>query len=76
MNQSIFPGNKLFGFTKPSMVLYVEDSYNTEINAFIQSNYKKIVEYYSARDVDFCYLPNLLQIKDYQYKNDIKELIY
>jgi hypothetical protein len=66
MNQSLFPENELFSFTKPSMVLYVEDVYNTEINTFIQSNLKQIVEYYSAKEIDFCYLPYLLQNADYQ----------
>ena len=66
MNQSLFPESDLFSFTKPSLVLYVEDTYNTDANTFIQSNYKQIVEYYSAKEIDFCYLPYLLQNKDYQ----------
>ncbi|MDO9155012.1 MAG: hypothetical protein Q7U47_15105 [Paludibacter sp.] len=66
MNQSLFPENELFGFTKPSLVLYVEDSYNPELNDFIQSNFKQIVEYYTAKEIDFCYLPYLLQNENYQ----------
>lgn len=60
MSQSLFPESE------PSFVLYVEDAYNTEINSFIQANYKQIVEYYSAKDIDFCYLPYLLQDDNYQ----------
>jgi hypothetical protein len=48
------------------MVLYVEDSYNPELNNFIQSNFKQIIEYYSAKEIDFCYLPYLFQNSDYQ----------
>ena len=66
MNQSLFPEYELFSFTKPSMVLYVEDTYNSEINTFIQSNFKQIVEYYSVKEIDFCYLPYLFQNRDYQ----------
>jgi len=66
MNQSLFPESELVSFTKPSMVLYVEDSYNRELNNFIQSNNKQIVEYYSVKEINFCYLPYLLQNKDYQ----------
>jgi hypothetical protein len=66
MNQSLFSKNEQFSFTKPSLVLYVEDTYNVDINTFIQTNYQQIVEYYSAKEIDFCYLPYLLQNKDYQ----------
>lgn len=66
MNQTIFPENELFGFTKSSLVLYVEDTYNAEINAFIQLNLKQIVDTFNAKDIDFCYLPYLLQNENYQ----------
>ncbi|MEI6754517.1 MAG: hypothetical protein WCK78_15295 [Paludibacter sp.] len=66
MNQSLFPENKLVGFTKPFLALYVEDSYNPELNNFIQSNFNQIVEYYTAKEIDFCYLPYLLQNKKYK----------
>ena len=66
MKQTLFPKNELFSFSKPSLVLYVEDAYNTELNSFIQSNYKQIVDSFNAKDIDFCYLPYLLQNKDYQ----------
>ena len=66
MNQSLFPQSKLINFTKPSLVLYIESTYNTEINTFIQTNYKQIVQYYTAREIDFCYLPYLLQDDNYQ----------
>ena len=66
MNPSLFPINKQFGYSQTSLVLYVEDDFNTEINSFIKSNYNDILEYYSAKKIDFCYLPYLLQNKDYQ----------
>lgn len=66
MNQSLFPVPKLFDFTKPSMVLYVEDAYNPEANSIIQANYKQIVEIFNTKNIDFCYLPYLLQTENYQ----------
>ena len=66
MNQPLFSESKLYGFDKPSMVLYVEDTYNPVLNDFIQSNFSEIVEYYTAKEIDFCYLPYLLQNIDYQ----------
>jgi hypothetical protein len=66
MNQSMFPENNIFSFTKSSMVLFVEDSYNPKINDFIKTNYKDIVDTFNSKDIDFCYLPYLLQDKDYQ----------
>jgi hypothetical protein len=66
MNQPLFLEKKQFSFTKQSLVLYVEDTYNVDINTFIQTNYQQIVEYYSAKEIDFCYLPYLLQNRDYQ----------
>lgn len=66
MNQSLFPENILTGFAKSSLVLYVEKTYNAEINDFIKLNYKQIVDSFYAKNIDFCYLPYLLQNKDYQ----------
>ena len=66
MNQSLFPEYKQSSFTNQSMVMYVEDTYNSEINEFIQSNFNQIVEYFGAKKIDFCYLPYLLQSQDYQ----------
>jgi len=66
MNQSLFSENELFNFTKPSLVLYVEDSYNPELNDFIQLNFKQIVDTFNSKDIDFCYLPFLLQNENYQ----------
>jgi len=66
MNQSIFPKKELISFTNTSLVLYVEDNYNTGINTFIQSNFKQIVEYYTVKNIDFLYLPYLFQDKNYQ----------
>ena len=66
MNQSLFPENNLLNFTKPSLALYVEDSHNRELNSFIQSNYHQIVDYYSAKEIDFCYLPYLLNNTNYR----------
>src|ERR1035437_2372461 len=66
MNQSLFPEYEMFGFSKPSMVLYVEDSYNPELNDFINSNFKQIVDTFNSKDIDFCYLPYLLRNENYQ----------
>lgn len=66
MNQYLFPEDQPNSFTKPSMVLYVEDSYNPEINDFIQLNFKQIVDTFNSKDIDFCYLPYLLQNENYQ----------
>ena len=54
------------GSQKPSIVFYVEDTYNTKLNAFIKSNFNELAGYYKEKDIDFCYLPILLQNKDYQ----------
>ena len=59
------PNTTQADFQKFSMVFYVEDTYNTELNSFIQSNFNQITEYYSEKDIDFCYLPILLQNKEY-----------
>ena len=66
MNQGLFPENELLSFTKPSLIIYVEKSYNAELNAFIQENYNEIVVAYNAKNIDFCYVPYLLQSKGYQ----------
>lgn len=66
MNPPFTPETNLFTFNNSALVLYVEKSYNAEINDFIKSNYKQIVESFNAKDIDFCYLPYLLQNKDYQ----------
>lgn len=54
------------GSQKPSIVFYVEDTYNTKLNAFIKSNFNELVGYYKEKDLDFCYIPFLFQEKDYQ----------
>ena len=51
---------------KFTTVFYVEDTYNSELNTFIKSNFNQIFEFYSAKNIDFFYLPILLQSKDYQ----------
>ena len=66
MDQSLFSENEMSRFTKPSMLLYVEDTYNVEINTYIQTNFKQIVDTFQAKDIDFCYLPNLLQNEIYK----------
>jgi hypothetical protein len=66
MNPPFTPENNLFAFNKSALVLYVEKSYNAEINDFIKSNYKQLVDSFNAKNIDFCYLPYLLQNKDYQ----------
>jgi len=66
MNPPFAPENNLFTFNKSALVLYVEKRYNSEINDFIQSNFNQIVEYYSAKEIDFCYLPYLLQNEKYK----------
>lgn len=66
MNESLFSTSKLLNSDKPSLVLYVEDAYNLGLNDFIQSNFAQIADAYNVQDIDFCYLPLLLQNKDYQ----------
>lgn len=66
MNPILLPENELYGYIESSLVVYVEDSYNQELNTFIQSNYNQISEYYKAMGIDFCYLPYLLQSENYQ----------
>lgn len=60
------PEYEQLGFSKSSLVLYVESSYDAEINDFIRLNYAQIVAAFNAKDIDFCYLPYLLQNKNYQ----------
>lgn len=61
MNQSQTNMNLLTAFNSKHTVFYVESSYQPEINNFIQANYTQIVELYSAGNLNFCYLPSLLQ---------------
>ena len=51
---------------KSSMVFYVEDTFNTELNTLIKSNFNDLAGYYKEKDIDFCYVPFLLQNKEYQ----------
>ena len=66
MNQSLFPEYELIKFTKSSLVLYAEDSHNSELNDFIQSNFNQIVDTFNSKDIDFCYLPYLLRNENFQ----------
>jgi len=66
MNQSFFSDDELLSYHNSSTVLYVEDSNNEELNAFIQSNYKEIVDGFSTKRIEFLYLPYLFQEKEYQ----------
>ena len=66
MQPSLFPERELFPFNNPSMVLYVEDSYNKVLNNHIQTKYEKIVESFREEGIDFYYLPYLLQNSDYK----------
>ncbi len=43
------------------MFIYVEKTYNVALNAFIQANYNEIVQACNAENIDFCYVPYLLQ---------------
>jgi hypothetical protein len=51
---------------EPANLIYVEKGYNPEINAFIQSNIKQIFALFSTDEIEFCYLPFLLQDKRYR----------
>jgi len=42
-------------------VLYVESSFNPELNKAIQKHYKKIIKRFEKQGIDFCYLPLLAQ---------------
>jgi hypothetical protein len=66
MNQSFFTDDELLSYDNLSTVLYAEDSNNEALNAFIQSNYNEIVEYYTSKRIEFLYLPYLFQDKEYQ----------
>lgn len=66
MNPPFAPENNLFAFKKSALVLYVEKSYNAEINDFIKLNHKLLVDSFNAKNIDFCYLPYLLMNKEYQ----------
>lgn len=61
-----YPDTIQTDFQKSLTVFYVEDTYNAVLNAFIKSNFKELAGYYGEKDIDFCYLPILLQNKDYQ----------
>ncbi len=66
MSQRLSPENILSSFNKLALVIYVEKTYNAEINDFVRSNYSQIVDSFNAKNIDFYYLPYLLQNKDYQ----------
>lgn len=47
-------------------VFYVESFYQPELNAFIQENYLKLQDLFNEKNLNFCYLPFLLQDKAFQ----------
>lgn len=59
----LFDGLKL---DMPITVIYIERSYNTELNSFIQSNYQLLVDEYNQQNINFIYLPFLLQNQEYK----------
>ena len=52
MNPPFAPENNLFAFKKSALVLYVEKSYNAEINDFIKLNHKLLVDSFNAKILD------------------------
>ena len=40
-------------------IIFVESSYNEDVNHFIMDNYERICEYCSVNGYKFCYLPKL-----------------
>lgn len=72
MNPSFSPENNLFAYNKSALVLYVEKSYNAEINDFIKSNYAQIVDNFNAKNIDFCYLHIAFHLRNHQLM--LKEL--
>ncbi|MDD3014513.1 MAG: hypothetical protein PHC34_12490 [Candidatus Gastranaerophilales bacterium] len=52
--------------TSPKSILYIEESYNSEINSFIVENYEQIVKAFSEDfHINFLYLPYVLKDKSY-----------
>lgn len=43
----------------PKQIIYVESSYNHQVNRFIRRNYRVICRHFSKLGYDFCYLPLL-----------------
>jgi hypothetical protein len=53
-------------FNKPITVIYVEKSYNKDVNLFIQSNFKRLADVFYGGNISFIYLPLLLISDDYK----------
>ena len=45
-------------------IIYVENNYDKEINAFIVGNYDRICDHFATRGYEFCYLPLMHQSFD------------
>lgn len=53
-------------FRNHSMMIYFERKNNALINNFIAANFKQLIAFAGAKDIDFYYLPYLFQDKVYQ----------
>lgn len=46
-------------YPSSKQIIYIEDGYNTAVNAFIRKNYENLSSSFSQSGYDFCYLPTL-----------------
>jgi len=66
MKSELSPGETLYCFQNQSLIIYFERKYNAELNHFFKSNFRQLVEISKSENIDFCYLPLLLQDEEYQ----------
>ncbi len=71
-----FPTDSFSNPTFDKQVLYIEQEYNDDINLFICQNFKKIKDIFSQYELEFIYLPDIIQqpnFKDFIAYNNPNE---
>lgn len=74
MNSKIIPNSDIIWFptdrfsnpTFDKQVLYIEQEYNEYINLFICQNLKKIKDIFLQYDLEFIYLPEIIQLPNFK----------
>jgi len=83
MKSELTSGETLYCFQNKSLIIYFERNYDTALNDFIRSNHKQLLEISESENIDFCYLPFLLQNDQFQsvvgynqpyLKTEVKEI--
>lgn len=62
-----FPTDSFSNPTFDKQVLYIEEEYNEDINLFIRQNLSIIKQLFLQYDLEFIYLPNIIQQPNFKY---------